>query len=110
LDTNDGLIKPGMSATLNIITNVAQDALMVPNSAVKTQGAEKYVQVLINGVPQIKTVTVGLANNTSTQILSGLNAGDQVITQTNTSAVKTTTGASTIRIPGLSVGGGFRGN
>ena len=108
-DTQDTRVKSGMSLNANIITNVAQNVLTVPNAAVKTQGATKYVQVLVNGVPQIKTVTVGLSNATSTQILSGINAGDKVVTQTisSTSAsAGTTTGASTTRIGGGGFGGG----
>jgi len=115
LATDDNSIKPGMSATLNIITNVKQDVLTVPNSAVKTQGTTKYVQILVNGLPQNKAVTVGLSNTTSTEIVLGLNEGDKVVTQTikggsSTSSARTTTGAaSTVRIPGLTGGGGFGG-
>ena len=83
-DTQDQRVKPGMSINAEIITNAAQNVLMVPNSAVKTQGTTKYVQVLVNGIPQTKIVTVGISNSTSTQILSGINAGDNVMTQTIT--------------------------
>jgi len=108
-DTQDQRVKPGMSINAAIITNVAQDVLMVPNGAVKTQGTTKYVQVLVNGAPQIKTVTTGVSGTTNTQILSGINAGDKVVTQTittgSTSAAVTNT--STVRLPGLT--GGFSG-
>ena len=36
-DTQDSRIKPGMSASVNIITNTQQNVLTVPNSAVKTK-------------------------------------------------------------------------
>ena len=97
LDTNDDSIKPGMSASMNIITNVKQDVLMVPNAAVKTQGGAKYVQVLVNGVLQQKPVTVGLANDTDTEIITGLSAGDDVVTQTITSGSSTTATTSATR-------------
>lgn len=112
-DTQDARIKSGMSVNVEIITNVKQDVLTVPNSAIKTQGTAKYVQVLVAGAPQQKIVAVGLSNDTNTEITSGLNEGEQVITQTitaRTSSANTTAGSSTLRIPGIGGGGGFRGN
>lgn len=113
-DTQDTRVKSGMSINAQIITNVKQDVLLVPNSAVKTQGTTKYVQVLANNVPQQKIVTIGLSNDTNTEIVSGLNEGDKVITQTISSSASSSTsartgGSSTLRIPGIG-GGGFRGN
>jgi HlyD family secretion protein len=111
-DTQDSRVKSGMSINAQIITNVAQNVLIVPNVAIKTQGTTKYVQVLINNIPTQKIVTVGLTNATNTQILTGLNVGDKVITQTVTTGVASTTGTtstSTVRIPGLGGGGGFSG-
>jgi HlyD family secretion protein len=84
-DTQDDRIKPGMSATANILTNVRPDVLLVPSAAVKTQGNSSYVQILENGQPKNQTVQIGLSNDTSTEIMSGLNEGDPVITQTITS-------------------------
>jgi HlyD family secretion protein len=114
-DTQDTRVKSGMSISAEIITNVKQDVLIVPNSAVKTQGATKYVQVLVNNIPQQKVITTGLVNDTNTEIISGLNEGENVITQTITngaSAAKsaTTGSSSSVRIPGLGGFGGGRGN
>ena len=116
--TQDSRVKSGMSITAQIITNVKQDVLLVPNAAVKTQGPTKYVQILVNDIPQTKIVTVGLSNDTNTEINSGINSGDKVVTQTITGTgagaptSTSRTGASTVRIPGISggFGGGFRGN
>ena len=112
-DTQDERVKPGMSFTAMIITDLKQNVLIVPNSALKSQGSTdaKYVQVLINGVPQTKTVETGLSNDTSTEIISGIVEGDNVITQTITGSPTTGTTQTTggIRIPGLGGGGGFRG-
>lgn len=81
-DTLDPRIKPEMSVSVSIITGVKQDVIIVPSSAVKTQGGNSYVQVLVNGTPQNKTIEVGVSNNTETEIVSGINEGDSVITQT----------------------------
>ncbi len=109
-DTTDPSVKGGMSVTVNIITQVASDALVVPNAAVKTQtGGGDYVQVLKNGQPTDVTVTVGIANDTYTQITSGLTVGQEVVTATITPSAGGTT--TTIRRGGagfgLGGGGGF---
>ncbi|MDD3486949.1 MAG: efflux RND transporter periplasmic adaptor subunit [Candidatus Moranbacteria bacterium] len=117
-DSLDSRIKPEMSVTASIITDVKQDVLIIPSSAVKTSGdGSYYVQVLENGSPVHQTVKVGASNDTSTEITSGLNAGDNVVTQTITSSSssssassssKSSSGSSSLRIPGLSGGGGPR--
>lgn len=106
LDTIDPRVKPGMSATAAIVTEVKQDVLTVSNSAVKTQNGNTYVEVLVNGTPSQKNVTAGIANDNETEIVSGLSVGEEVVTQTITasSTAKTTSGSNAVRIPGL--GGG----
>jgi len=101
LDTQDDRIKPGMSASASIITQLKQNILTVPSSAIKTQGNSSYVQILdsagvtatsSDGVtstlpPINQTVVTGISDDTNTEIVSGLNLGDQIIVRTITSAV-----------------------
>jgi len=105
LDTQDSRVKPGMSVSAAIITNVKQDVLLIPNAAVKSNGGQ-YVEVLENNIPRNQTVETGLSNDTMTEIISGLKEGDKVITQTITASVATATQtqSSSFRIPGM--GGG----
>jgi RND family efflux transporter MFP subunit len=81
-DTQDNRIKPGMSVSASIITEVKQDILLVPNSAVKTQNGNAYVEILENGTSAKINIQTGLANDTSTEIISGLTEGQEIITQT----------------------------
>jgi macrolide-specific efflux system membrane fusion protein len=106
LDSLDPRIKSEMSVSAAIITDVKQDVVLVPNSAIKTQNGNTYVQILNGQTPENKTVKVGLANDVQTEILSGLNVGDNVVTQTVNSNTTTAsaTSSSGLRIPGL--GGG----
>lgn len=108
-ETADASVKPGMSVSAAIITDVKQDVIIVPNSAVKSNN-ETYVQVLVNGAPVNTNVTTGLSNDTDTEITSGLNVGDNVVTQTiaATSAATAPARTGTSLIPGLG-GGGARG-
>lgn len=88
-DTQDPRVKPGMSASVNIILSAKTNALLVPSSAVKTQGNTSYVEILVNGNPVQKNVTVGDSSDTSTEILTGLTENEEVITQTITSTTAT---------------------
>jgi RND family efflux transporter MFP subunit len=106
-DSLDSRIKPEMSVSAAIITGVKQDVLTVPNSAVKSQNGGSYVQVLKNGqtAPQRVSVEAGISNNTETEIISGISAGDKVVTQTidpNAAATSASSGG------GLGGGGAFR--
>jgi RND family efflux transporter MFP subunit len=108
-DSLDPRIKPEMSVSASIITDVKQDVIIVPSSAVKIQNGTNYVEVLNGATPEQKNVTVGVSNSTDTEIVSGVSAGDKVVTQTiNSSATTSTTQNSSSRggigLPGL--GGG----
>ncbi len=96
-DTDDVRIKPGMSVTAAIITEVKSNVLTVPNGAVKSSGESRYVLVfdppLPEGpagtvgvssamVPTEKVVVVGSTSDSDTEILSGLSEGDQVVSRT----------------------------
>ena len=89
-DTQDDRVKSGMSVSAAIITDMKQDVLLIPSAAVKSNG-EQYVEVLENNTVRNQTVEVGLSNDTMTEIKSGLQEGDRVVTQTTTATTKTTT-------------------
>jgi RND family efflux transporter MFP subunit len=109
-DNIDLRIRPQMSVSAKIITSIKQDVITVSNGALKTQGNATYIEVLNNGAttPERRTIEIGAANNTDTEIVSGINVGDNVVTQTIDPNAKATTPASTGRggFPGL---GGGRG-
>lgn len=84
LDVIEPALKPGMSAAANIVTNVADDTVLVPNGAVESDDDGDYVLVLAGGqeTPKRVAIETGLANSTHTQVLSGLSEGDRVVTGT----------------------------
>lgn len=110
LDSLDPRIKPDMSVTAAIITDVKQNVITVPISAVKTQNGDSYVEILNGPAPTQVAVEVGISNDINTEITSGISAGDKIVTQTiNPGASSTATSTSSnrssgTRIPGL---GGF---
>ncbi len=90
LDTDVPVLFTNMSASANVITNVKDNALLVPSGAVQTQNGQSTVRVLQNGQAVSVPVQTGLSSNTQTEITSGVNGGDQIITN----VVTPTTGSS----------------
>lgn len=119
-DAQDDRVKPGMSVSAAIITDTRQDALIVPSSAVKTQGEQSFIELFevplapnagnqgspSAGPPQRQLVKTGLSNDTSTEIISGLIEGTMVVTRTIAIAITPAT-ASAPSLFGTS--GGNRG-
>lgn len=124
-DTQDERVKPGMSVSAAIITDMKQGVLLVPNNAVKSRGSARYVQVadmtqvsstqananssqgVVLLVPPVqRTVGVGISNNTMTEISNGLKEGDFVVVRTvsTSSQSQPQQQGGGFRIPGL--GGG----
>ena len=106
-DTDDDRIKSGMSVSADIITDAHTDVLTVPNSAVKTNAAGSYVQILKDGKPQDVTVQTGISNDTDTEITGGLTEGQSIITQTIVTGGKTSTPAATTGNAARGTLGGF---
>lgn len=88
-DVQDDRIKPGMSVSASIIIESKSDVLLAPISAVKIEGQTSYVEILVNGQPQSKTVVTGLASDTMAEIIEGLAEGEEIITQTISSSQNT---------------------
>ncbi|MDP2859440.1 MAG: efflux RND transporter periplasmic adaptor subunit [Bacillota bacterium] len=72
-------LKPSMTGTARILVTSKKDALVVPAEAVRQSKGRKVVMVMKDGAPVEVEVTVGLSNNTLTEILSGVKEGDRVL-------------------------------
>jgi HlyD family secretion protein len=81
LESGQSRLFQGMSGSVDIAVKSIPDALTVPVEAVLTKGATKSVFVLgSDNVVHARAVTVGASTDISAQILSGLAAGDTVVT------------------------------
>lgn len=80
-DNPHRMLAPGTSVTASILVRKIPQALVVPDSAVLVgENAEARVMVVgDDGVAHSRSVTTGVRSGNLTQILSGLQAGDQVI-------------------------------
>ena len=97
---------PDMTATVTIITQQADNTVLVPNAAI----SNGKVNVLRNGAPVAVAVQTGITDGVNTQIVSGLQVGDQVVTGVSSATAKSgsTSGSSIFNLggPGGGNGGG----
>jgi len=77
----DPALRPGMTVQVSMTAKTAKDAIVVPAGAVfRSEEAGDYVLVAGNDYKaHQKKVQVGIRNKESAQIVSGINAGDPVI-------------------------------
>ena len=75
-------LRPGMTVQISITAATAQDAVIVPNNSIfQTNDGANYVVVAgSDNVAHQKNVQLGIRGITETQIASGVNAGESVIT------------------------------
>jgi len=73
---------PGMTVQVSITAATAKDAVVVPNNSIfQTNDGANYVLVAgSDNAAHKKTVQLGIRGVTETQITSGVNAGESVIT------------------------------
>ncbi|MDQ1639140.1 MAG: rane fusion protein multidrug efflux system [Pyrinomonadaceae bacterium] len=76
---NNGLLRPGSFAKAEIVTNDAKMAITVPNNSIVTFAGIEKVIVVQNGKALEKPITTGRRNGDWTEIVAGVNVGDQVI-------------------------------
>jgi HlyD family secretion protein len=98
---NDLLLKPGMTASVEILSASRKDAVRLPTQALYFKAPDSMqekmdelvselatdtlpVWILTKKKPQLKKVKIGIANNDFIEILdNGLQPGDRVITGLN---------------------------
>lgn len=108
-DTAVDGIYPNMAVDASIITAVKDNVILVPNTAVQTStSGTSTVRVMKNGTVTAVDVTVGGSNNTQTEIDSGINEGDTVVTGSTATGTTTST-ATTSPFSALGGNRGFGG-
>ncbi|MGM0514534.1 MAG: macrolide transporter subunit MacA [Pseudomonadota bacterium] len=76
-----GLLRLQMTAQVHIQLAGVSDALVIPLAALGDQIADNryHISVLKQGKEEKREVTIGIRNNVDVQIVSGLQAGEEVI-------------------------------
>ena len=94
LDSSSREILPNMTVTANIIIDRKENVLLIPSSAVQTQDEQNFIKILKGDQAQSISVETGLVSDTQTEIVSGLEEGDLVITGTVSSVGSQENGSS----------------
>ncbi len=80
-DTVDSDLPVGASASVDVISGRAKNAVLIPIEALHQTDPGKYaVFVMENGKPRLRVIEVGLQDLTHAEVKSGLEAGDVVTT------------------------------
>lgn len=101
-------IRPGLTALVNIVVDQVDDALLVPNRAIRTTGGQSSVTILFEGQQIVVPVTVGLVGDSMSEVVSEqLREGDAVVINGSTSTVTSANGQNngSFNRPGNILGG-----
>ncbi|MGB7352663.1 MAG: efflux RND transporter periplasmic adaptor subunit [Acidobacteriaceae bacterium] len=82
IENPKGVLRPGTAVHVNVAGRSVAKALVVPSAAIVVASTGKAAVMAIgsDGIAHQTPVTTGISDNGETQILSGLSAGQQVVT------------------------------
>lgn len=86
----DNKLKPGMTVDADIVTNKLDNIVIVPNSSVKPYKNGKAVRIVNKNTSQIEyiPVEIGIKGDKYTQIVKGINEGQEIVTSLKNEQVK----------------------
>ena len=74
----DGLLKPGQFATVRITQSTPKPTVMIPVSAVKTEGNTNKVFVVKNGRAEERIIKTGILENNNIEVQNGVQENELV--------------------------------
>lgn len=80
LPNDDGKLRPGLFARVNLIIERKDKALSIPEQAIVPSADAPFVYKVIDGKAVMAPVITGLRQNGQVEITAGLKAGDIIIT------------------------------
>ena len=86
VDNKDRILRIGMTTQNELLIANVEDAIIVPSIGIKKDENGTFVYVLKDGKPVKTTVKTGIKDNLDTQIISGVNEGDEIITSQGSSS------------------------
>lgn len=76
----DEEVRPGMTSAVNIVINQIDEALLIPNRAVRVVDGERVVYTLKNGMLEPVQITLGASSDLYSEVIDGeLEAGDTLV-------------------------------
>lgn len=80
IDNPELLLKPGMLLTVHL-TTATREVLMVPETALMQRASQVFVYTIIDGQAEMMQIRTGVRRSGWIEVLSGLEAGEEVITE-----------------------------
>ena len=81
VDADEQLLRPRMSADADIVSEVVEAALVIPETALRYRGEQIYVETVAReSRPPIEArdIEIGIVDGTKVQVLRGLELGEEV--------------------------------
>jgi HlyD family secretion protein len=72
-------LRDGMTATAEVVIERRDDVLFIPNRAIRGTWENAWVEVYIDKQIKKREITLGLTDGINTEILSGLEEGEEVV-------------------------------
>jgi membrane fusion protein (multidrug efflux system) len=79
-ENGNELLLPGMFASVTLITSQSENAIQIPTEAVVPEMNGKSAWVVRHGKAMVTPITTGVRSDLMIEVLSGIAAGDTVIT------------------------------
>lgn len=76
---SERLLRPEMTATINLVVEGRDDVLSLPNGALRRDSGGSYVLAVRGAALERRSVTVGFRGSEFTEVVSGLVAGERVL-------------------------------
>jgi HlyD family secretion protein len=93
VEGTDRAIKDGMSTSAEIIIEQYEDILLIPNRAIRGSLDSPWVEIITaDGTVEQRQITTGVSDGSSTEIISGLKEGDEVVLPTSTQTLSSLLG------------------
>jgi HlyD family secretion protein len=73
-------IRSDMTASATVVVEEKEDAVLIPNRAIRREGDVEYVEVLVGTEVRRVAIATGASNGAVTEVTAGLEEGDAVVT------------------------------
>ncbi|GIU81361.1 MAG: hypothetical protein KatS3mg006_0425 [Pyrinomonadaceae bacterium] len=78
VENGEGLLKPGQFASVRIAKDKPKTTVMIPTSAVRTEGNKTKVFVVKDGRAEERTVKLGIQNGNLIEVQQGVKEGEMI--------------------------------
>ena len=79
VDNEDGILRPGLFARVNLVVDSNLEALQVPEQALMPQGDKQFVYRVVDGKAVRTEIRTGMRRKGMVEIVEGLDAGETII-------------------------------